>query len=141
MWFTLCSKIITTFKKLYTVDDVFTKFLPEVIILIFKWPQPSRPLKCWQKYCIIWPLSLKVADLIADDCTQKYTCLTRKYKLVIDKGTYDAISLIPGDDITTRQAYLKTVKQILSSDGVFVITSCNWTKEQLLHFWETGKFI
>eukprot|EP00105_Crassostrea_gigas_P016275 XP_011433606.1 PREDICTED: protein-lysine N-methyltransferase mettl10 [Crassostrea gigas] len=82
-------------------------------------------------------IDYQVADLIADDCTRKYTCLTRQYKLVIDKGTYDAISLIPGDDIKTRQAYLKTVRQILSSDGVFVITSCNWTKEQLLHFWET----
>lgn len=50
-------------------------------------------------------IDYQVADLIADDCTRKYTCLTRQYKLVIDKGTYDAISLIPGDDIKTRQAY------------------------------------
>nr|XP_022301820.1 EEF1A lysine methyltransferase 2-like [Crassostrea virginica] len=82
-------------------------------------------------------IDYQIADLITEDCTERYTCLTRRYKLVIDKGTYDAVSLIPGDELKTRQAYLKTVRQIMDRGGLFVITSCNWTKEQLLQFWET----
>jgi hypothetical protein len=86
----------------------------------------------------ICPLLGQVVDLVADDSTKKYTCLTKKYKVVIDKGTYDAISLIPEDEMAARTAYLRTVKQVVSDDGLFVITSCNWTEEQLLQFWETG---
>ncbi|XP_061175821.1 EEF1A lysine methyltransferase 2-like [Saccostrea echinata] len=82
-------------------------------------------------------INYQVADLIAADCTQKYTCLTRQYKIVIDKGTYDAISLIPDSEVEARQVYLKTVKHLVAENGMFVITSCNWTKEQLLHFWKT----
>ncbi|XP_062621656.1 uncharacterized protein LOC134283224 [Saccostrea cucullata] len=78
----------------------------------------------------------QVADLIAAGCMQKYTCLTRQYKIVIDKGTYDAISLIPDSEVEARQAYLKTVKHLVDEDRIFVITSCNWTKEQLLQFFK-----
>ncbi|XP_062583846.1 EEF1A lysine methyltransferase 2-like [Saccostrea cucullata] len=81
-------------------------------------------------------ITYQVADLIATDCTQKYTCLTRQYKIVIDKGTYDAISLIPDSEVEARQAYLKTVKHLVVEDGIFVITSCNWTKDQLLQFFK-----
>ncbi|XP_048740927.1 EEF1A lysine methyltransferase 2-like [Ostrea edulis] len=82
-------------------------------------------------------INYQVVDLVADDCTEKYTCLTKKYKVVIDKGTYDAISLIPDDEMEARTAYLRTVKRIVSDNGLFVITSCNWTEQQLLQFWET----
>lgn len=58
--------------------------------------------------------------------------LPADYKVVHDKGTYDAISLNPGDPITKRQKYIENVYRILLPEGYLVLTSCNWTKEELL---------
>ncbi|WAR26211.1 EFMT2-like protein [Mya arenaria] len=75
-------------------------------------------------------------DLISEERPNPCTCLTRKYKVVLDKGTYDAISLMPGDSVSARMHYLATVKELMTSDGIFSITSCNWTKDQLLEFFK-----
>lgn len=82
-------------------------------------------------------ISFEVADLICDDANSKYTCLGRKYKVCVDKGTYDAISLIPSDEILARRSYLHTLKTLMTVESFFVITSCNWTHEQLLEFFGT----
>ncbi|XP_060598334.1 EEF1A lysine methyltransferase 2-like isoform X2 [Ruditapes philippinarum] len=75
-------------------------------------------------------------DLITEERLNPCTCLTRQYKLVLDKGTYDAISLMPGDSLVARKQYLKTVKDIMRPESWFSITSCNWTKDQLLDFFK-----
>ncbi|KAJ1788612.1 Protein-lysine N-methyltransferase efm4, partial [Coemansia sp. RSA 2399] len=60
-----------------------------------------------------------------------------KFDLVLDKGTYDAICLKPSDvDATTvdrsaADAYPVSVVDSLKDSGVFLITSCNWTEEEL----------
>lgn len=54
------------------------------------------------------------------------------FKLVHDKGTYDAISLNPEDPTTKRQKYIENIHHILLPKGYLVLTSCNWTKEELL---------
>ncbi|KAI8988419.1 S-adenosyl-L-methionine-dependent methyltransferase [Mycotypha africana] len=63
-----------------------------------------------------------------------------KYKLILDKGTYDAISLHP-DQVTAkkeglpgpREKYVESVRQLIDpKDGYFLISSCNWTKEELI---------
>ena len=81
---------------------------------------------------------LQVADLICDDANSKYTCLGRKYKVCVDKGTYDAISLIPSDEFSARKSYLQTLKSLMTMDSLFIITSCNWTHDQLLEFFGSG---
>ncbi|XP_034194025.2 EEF1A lysine methyltransferase 2 [Osmia lignaria lignaria] len=53
------------------------------------------------------------------------------FKLVHDKGTYDAISLHPEDPATKRQKYIENVYKILQPAGYLVLTSCNWTKEEI----------
>ncbi|KAJ1769818.1 Protein-lysine N-methyltransferase efm4 [Coemansia sp. RSA 1813] len=60
-----------------------------------------------------------------------------KFDLVLDKGTYDAICLKPSDsdaaavDRSAANAYPVSVVNSLKDSGVFLITSCNWTEEEL----------
>ncbi|XP_030386368.1 EEF1A lysine methyltransferase 2 [Scaptodrosophila lebanonensis] len=55
------------------------------------------------------------------------------FHIVHDKGTYDAISLCPNDPKEKRAQYLSTVEQLLcDKDSLFIITSCNWTEDELL---------
>ncbi|XP_045164692.2 EEF1A lysine methyltransferase 2-like [Mercenaria mercenaria] len=81
-------------------------------------------------------IKFTTGDLITEQRPNPCTCLTRKYKVVLDKGTYDAVSLMPGDSVAARKQYLQTVKEIMGAESLFSITSCNWTKEQLLDFFK-----
>ncbi|KAF5287053.1 hypothetical protein FQR65_LT12354 [Abscondita terminalis] len=54
--------------------------------------------------------------------------------VVLDKGTYDAISMTTTAR-ENREAYINNVHECLNANGLLVITSCNWTKEELInHF-------
>lgn len=53
------------------------------------------------------------------------------YDVVHDKGTYDAISLSV-DSKESCQKYLGSIKNSLKDGGHFIITSCNWTSEELV---------
>ncbi|KAF5958413.1 hypothetical protein HYC85_005638 [Camellia sinensis] len=66
---------------------------------------------------------------LVDDVLE--TKLERKYKLVIDKGTLDAIGLHPDGPIK-RIMYWDSVSRLVASDGILVITSCNSTKDELV---------
>lgn len=58
------------------------------------------------------------------------------FDVVVDKGTYDAISLSE-DGIENRKKYIKNVHSSLKSNGLLVLTSCNWTRKELdTHFHE-----
>jgi len=71
-------------------------------------------------------ISYKVADL-----TQPQDALGQ-FDVVHDKGTYDAVSLCPDNPKEKRALYLATVEKLLrTADSLFVITSCNWTEEEL----------
>lgn len=63
------------------------------------------------------------------DCPQIFG---RTFDLCIDKGTYDAVCLSPDDSREKRLNYAKNILRILSYNGIFVITSCNWTKGELI---------
>ncbi|XP_071451000.1 EEF1A lysine methyltransferase 2 isoform X2 [Hetaerina americana] len=54
-----------------------------------------------------------------------------KFMIALDKGTYDAISLSPDDSAQCRRKYIEKVKDILKPNGLLLITSCNWTEEEL----------
>ncbi|KAF7663654.1 hypothetical protein LDENG_00204760 [Lucifuga dentata] len=62
----------------------------------------------------------------------------KDFDVCIDKGTFDAISLNPDNRKEAKTCYVQTVKDVLKDKGFFVITSCNWTKEQLLHRFSEG---
>ena len=54
------------------------------------------------------------------------------FHICIDKGTFDAISLNPDNAIEKRKQYVESLSRVLKVKGFFLITSCNWTKEELL---------
>ncbi|XP_075526123.1 EEF1A lysine methyltransferase 2 isoform X3 [Dermacentor variabilis] len=74
---------------------------------------------------------------VGDILEQDLPCpsFSRKYDFVLDKGTYDAISLCPDNPQKKRRCYLEVLSQILATGGHFVIVSCNWTQQELTaHF-------
>lgn len=54
-----------------------------------------------------------------------------QYDIVHDKGTYDAVSLHPDEPETKRKAYIDNVHRMLANEGLFILTSCNWTEDEL----------
>ncbi|NWX83072.1 EFMT2 methyltransferase, partial [Nothoprocta pentlandii] len=54
------------------------------------------------------------------------------FDICIDKGTFDAVSLNPEDAVGKRKQYVRSLCSVLKPGGFFLITSCNWTKEELL---------
>jgi hypothetical protein len=67
---------------------------------------------------------------------------TPGYDVVLDKGTFDAISLssdpLPGSSGRRRlcEGYKQRILPLVKEEGVFVITSCNWTEEELRGWFE-----
>jgi hypothetical protein len=77
----------------------------------------------------------QACDFLEDPLTG--ALLQDKYDLVLDKGTYDAISLNPDNPQEKRTSYVRSLCHILRPNGLFIITSCNWTEEELrAHFGE-----
>lgn len=63
------------------------------------------------------------------------------FDVVLDKGTFDAISLMPSDSATGRhpcETYRSVVPPLVKNGGWVVVTSCNWTKEELIG-WLSGE--
>jgi len=65
------------------------------------------------------------------------------FDLVLDKGTFDAITLDPlnktSDDAKPIHQYPESMKSMMKHSGVFLITSCNWTEQELVaHFAKFG---
>ncbi|XP_058507532.1 EEF1A lysine methyltransferase 2 [Solea solea] len=62
----------------------------------------------------------------------------KDFDVCIDKGTFDAISLNPDKAEECKRLYIQALKDALKDQGIFAITSCNWTKEQLLNRFSEG---
>ncbi|KAF2106134.1 S-adenosyl-L-methionine-dependent methyltransferase [Lophiotrema nucula] len=72
--------------------------------------------------------------------------LGNEFDVVLDKGTYDAISLSEEKDANGRricEGYREKVEQLVKRGGRFLITSCNWTEEELKSWFEVlhGKLV
>lgn len=63
------------------------------------------------------------------------------YSIVLDKGTYDAVSLNPDNAVFQRQSYKTSLCKMLKQSGLFVISSCNWTEEELREHFESGTLL
>ena len=61
------------------------------------------------------------------------------FDVCVDKGTFDAISLSPDNAEEVKARYVQALKDALKEEGFFAITSCNWTKVQLLHRFSEGE--
>ena len=55
------------------------------------------------------------------------------FDIVLDKGTFDAISLMPQTEGEPHscETYRRKVESLMKKGGLLVLTSCNWTKEEL----------
>lgn len=59
---------------------------------------------------------------------------SRLFDIILDKGTFDAISLSTTEQQQQQhpcEIYRRRLLQLLSSGGIFLITSCNWTEPEL----------
>ncbi|KAG9314968.1 S-adenosyl-L-methionine-dependent methyltransferase [Chiua virens] len=56
------------------------------------------------------------------------------WDLILDKGTFDAISLMDKDErgVAPLEKYVPRVVRLLRPGGYFLITSCNFTKDELV---------
>ncbi|KAK3295722.1 S-adenosyl-L-methionine-dependent methyltransferase [Chaetomium fimeti] len=62
------------------------------------------------------------------------------WDVVLDKGTFDAVSLSGERDGQGRricEGYGERVLQLLRPGGIFLVTSCNWTEAELRDWFET----
>ncbi|XP_071731312.1 uncharacterized protein [Rutidosis leptorrhynchoides] len=67
--------------------------------------------------------------LLVDDILE--TKLDKKFHLVTDKGTLDAIGLHPDGPIK-RIMYWESISKLVAPGGLLVITSCNHTRDELV---------
>ena len=70
---------------------------------------------------------------------EEWTPWLGKFAVAYDKGTYDAIGLSPDQPKHKRRVYKEFVKHVLAKDGLFIITSCNWTLDELVAFFTTNQ--
>lgn len=63
------------------------------------------------------------------------------FDVVLDKGTFDAISLSTETDVLGRRAcegYREKIERLIRVEGFLLVTSCNWTKEELKQWFDEG---
>lgn len=63
------------------------------------------------------------------------------FDVVLDKGTFDAVSLCNELDEQGRrvcEGYAARVERLVRKGGLVVVTSCNWTEEELVGWFEGG---
>ncbi|RFU26812.1 hypothetical protein B7463_g9517, partial [Scytalidium lignicola] len=74
-------------------------------------------------------MSQSPADVVLDGHTPN------GWDVVLDKGTFDAISLSEERDSEGRricEGYMERVVPLIRDGGVLLVTSCNWTEEELV---------
>lgn len=65
------------------------------------------------------------------------------WDVVLDKGTFDAISLSEETDAAGRricEGYRERVVPLVKEGGLLLVTSCNWTEEELRTWFEGPVF-
>lgn len=77
-------------------------------------------------------IEYQVDDILA-------TQLQKKFQVVMDKGTFDAISLSE-ERVNNQKKYIQSVKSLLAGDcpSYFIITSCNFTTDELNAIFQQG---
>ena len=85
-------------------------------------------------------VEFKVMDIFDDET------IFDKYEIVTDKGTLDAIALsglskynkTADKEMSLVNYYPYVIEKLLSKKGLFVITSCNFTQEELIKIIESS---
>lgn len=64
------------------------------------------------------------------------------FDVVLDKGTFDAVSLSDENDEQGRrmcEGYKERIEPLVKEGGLFIVTSCNWTEKELKLWFEGGE--
>lgn len=67
-----------------------------------------------------------------------------EWDVVLDKGTFDAVSLSGEEDGRGRrlcEGYRQRVEGMVRRGGVLLVTSCNWTEQELKEWFEGGELL
>ncbi len=75
-------------------------------------------------------------------CDEVHEEWPHPFDVVLDKGTFDAISLSEEKDAGGRrlcEGYRARVGKLIKQNGYLVITSCNWTKSELMEWFSVPK--
>ncbi|GIZ39389.1 hypothetical protein CKM354_000277500 [Cercospora kikuchii] len=77
-------------------------------------------------------VEFKQWDLLTEDPEEEW--LRDGFDVVLDKGTFDAISLMPRTDGHPHpcEVYRERVEKLIKPGDYLFVTSCNWTKEELI---------
>ncbi|KAL7269784.1 Protein-lysine N-methyltransferase efm4 [Rhizina undulata] len=79
-------------------------------------------------------VEFEVVDVIKDDLEGAAWVPEGGFDVVLDKGTFDAISLSEetlGDGRRVYELYAEKVRGVIKRGALLVVTSCNWTEEEL----------
>lgn len=82
-------------------------------------------------------VQLAPLDLLAEAAVGQFQQAFKREQVdcILDKGTYDAICLNPDTQYTLKeyqQRYCQFLMSMLRPGGLFLIASCNWTRDELL---------
>lgn len=95
---------------------------------------------------IISKIRFRVWDILSDEYSQEIyplldgqaaepNWIEKGWDVVLDKGTFDAISLSGKVDSQGRrimESYKQRIMPLVRNGGRFLLTSCNWTEDELL---------
>jgi SAM-dependent methyltransferase len=89
---------------------------------------------------MVWDVLAGPLDAVRSDTNKENGDLTTAgWDVVLDKGTFDAVSLSEQRDEAGRricEGYRDRVLQLLRPGGIFLVTSCNWTEPELRGWFE-----
>lgn len=80
------------------------------------------------------PITFTTWDLLSGPMEDALGDQTDGYDVLLDKGTFDAISLSAAtndDGQRIMAGYRPRALSLLKVGGIFLITSCNWTEDEL----------
>lgn len=90
-----------------------------------------------EKNGVVGNVEFRVWDIMGEDPWEG-----GEFDVVLDKGTFDAVSLSAEEDGRGRrvcEGYRARVEQLVKRGGVLLVTSCNWTEEELRGWFEGGE--
>lgn len=101
--------------------------------------------KLWQNHVnesedesLVDSIRFEQFDLLKDDAAAQSWWPSTGFDLVLDKGTFDAISLsgettrIADRDVRIVETYPGKVLRMIKPGGFLLITSCNWTEDEVV---------
>ncbi|KAI9703623.1 MAG: hypothetical protein M1836_007393 [Candelina mexicana] len=83
-------------------------------------------------------------DIMKDNIAGKEWMIEGGFDVLLDKGTFDAVSLSAEFDDRGRrvcEGYRERVEALVREGGIILVTSCNWTEAELRGWFEGGNLV